>query len=58
MLVHFVRMTGGTIAVNPKFVMFVQDAPNGCDIVMADGGTIRVTESYLTAVGILSGQLN
>ena len=57
MLVHFIKMTGGTIAINPKFVMFVQEAPNGCDIVMSDGGTTRITTSYLEAVGILDGQL-
>lgn len=57
MLVHFQKFSGGTIAVNPKFVMLVQEAPNGCDIVMADGGTTRITTSYLEAVGILNAQL-
>jgi hypothetical protein len=56
MFVHFSKMSGGTIAVNPKHVMLIQEAPNGCDIVMVDGGTTRVTTPYIEVVGILNGQ--
>lgn len=58
MLVTFQKYSGGTVAINPKFVMMVEESRSGTDIVMSDGGTTKVTESYLTTVGIIQGQLN
>jgi hypothetical protein len=31
---------------------------NGTDIMMSDGGTTRVTESYINVVGIVQAQMN
>lgn len=58
MLIYFQKMSGGSVAINPNYVILVQEAPNGCDIVLADGGTTRVTESYLNVVGTINGQLS
>jgi hypothetical protein len=58
MLVTFQKYSGGVVAINPKFVMMITEALNGTDIMMSDGGTTRVTESYLNVVGIVQGQLN
>lgn len=57
MLVTFQKFSGGTIAINPKFVMMVQESLNGTDIIMSDGGTTRVTESYINVVGVIQAQL-
>jgi hypothetical protein len=58
MLVTFQKYSGGTVAINPKFVMMIEDSKSGTDIIMSDGGTTKVTESYLNVVGIVQGQLN
>ena len=58
MLVTFQKTNGQVVAINPKFVMMVEDVKGGTDIIMSDGGTTRVTESYLSVVGIIQGQLN
>lgn len=58
MLIYFQKMSGGSIAINPKSVILVQEAPNGCDIVLSDGGTTRVTESYLNTVGMINAQMH
>lgn len=57
MLVNFQKVNGGTIAINPKFVMFVEESPVGVDIVMSDGGTSKVHGNFLQVVGIIQGQL-
>lgn len=57
MLVTFNKFSGGVIALNPNFVMMIQEALNGTDIIMCDGGTTRVTETYMNVVGIVQGQL-
>jgi hypothetical protein len=58
MLVTFQKFSGGTVAINPKFVMMVEDTKSGTNIIMSDGGTTKVTETYLTVVGIIQGQMN
>lgn len=57
MLVTFQKCSGGTVAINPNFVMMINETPNGADIIMSDGGTTRVVETYLNVVGIIQGQL-
>lgn len=57
MLVTFQKTNGQTVAINPEFVMMVEDVKGGTDIVLSDGGTTRVTESYLNVVGIIQAQL-
>lgn len=58
MLVTFQKTTGVTVAINPKFVMMIEEAKGGTDIVMCDGGTTKVKDSYLNVVGIIQGQMN
>lgn len=58
MLVTFQKTNGQTVAINPKFIMMIEDAKGGTDIVMSDGGTTRVTENYISVVGIVQGQMN
>jgi hypothetical protein len=58
MLVTFQKYSGGVVAINPKFVMMIEEAKSGTNIMMSDGGTTKVTESYLNVVGIVQGQLN
>lgn len=58
MLVTFQKYSGGTVAINPKFVMMVEESRSGTDIVMSDGGTTKVTETYTSVVGIIQGQMN
>ena len=58
MLVTFQKYSGGVIAINPKFVMMIEEALNGTNITMSDGGSTRVKESYLNVVGIVQGQMN
>jgi len=57
MLVTFQKFSGGTVAINPKFVMMVEESKNGTDIILSDGGTTKVTDTYLNVVGIIQGQL-
>jgi hypothetical protein len=58
MLVTFQKYSGGVVAINPKFVMMIEEAKSGTNIMMSDGGTTKVTESYLNVVGIIQGQLS
>lgn len=58
MLVTFQKYSGGVVAINPKFVMMIEEAKSGTNIMMSDGGTTKVTESYLNVVGIVQAQLN
>lgn len=58
MLVTFQKFSGGTVAINPKFVMMVEEAKSGTNIIMSDGGTTKVTDTYFNVVGVIQGQLN
>jgi hypothetical protein len=58
MLVTFQKYSGGVVAINPKFVMMIEEAKSGTNIMMSDGGTTKVTESYLNVVGIVQAQMN
>ena len=58
MLVTFQKFSGGTVAINPKFVMMVEETHSGTNIIMSDGGTTKVTDTYFNVVGVIQGQLN
>ena len=59
MLIYFNdALNDNSVAINPKFVMMVEEANSGTNIIMSDGGTTKVTDTYLIVVGIIQGQLN
>lgn len=57
MLIQFQKVQGGFVAINPKYVMLVEEAPVGVNIIVSDGGTTRVEGDYLSVVGIINGAL-
>jgi hypothetical protein len=57
MLIYFERPDAGSVAINPHFVMLVEATMAGANIVMADGGTTKVTGNYMEVIGRLNGEL-
>lgn len=59
MLITFQKSSGGVIAINPKFIMMVEESKSGgANIIMSDGGTTKVDDSYLNVIGLVQGELN
>jgi hypothetical protein len=59
MLIYFERpFDAGSVAINPQFVMLVEDCKAGTtNIVMVDGGTTKVRGNYMEVIGRLNGEL-
>lgn len=58
MLIQFQKSQGGYIAINPEYVMLVEEGKDSTNIILSDGGTTKVIGDYLTTVGIINGALN
>ena len=54
MLKHFQLLKGGTVAINPSHVILVMDSANHTQVIMSDGGTTQLKESYLDVVSRLN----
>jgi len=58
MLIYFERpFDAGSVAINPQFVMLVEDIAGTTNIVMVDGGTTKVSGNYMEVIGRLNGEL-
>lgn len=45
-----------SVAINPKLVTHVTQAPTGCKLYFVSGETVHVKNDYLEVVGILIAQ--
>jgi F0F1-type ATP synthase epsilon subunit len=54
MLKHFQLLKGGTVAINPLQVILVTELANHTQVIMVDGGTTQIKESYIDVVARLN----
>jgi hypothetical protein len=54
MLIHFQLLKGGTIAINPNYVMLVEESQVGTTVILTDGGSTKVQGNYLDVVAKLN----